>query len=438
MLSRVAIRRFTNVCLSLSLGIWLGWSSSSFGESSSGVSATNRGGKTSKAMTAKGLDSLLKSKMESHWKKGLASVTSESLSDDEIVESLVRFVNRETSAENLTPPLIRAMSLLAEAKQPQAADSLAKILGSGDFRLVMAAADIASATKDRGFLEPLMKLTKRREYAQRYGFRRCVLDAVAKYPDKTAVDFLVDQLEQSDGQLKYETALNLQQMTGQEFGGIAPDWRSWWQKNRDEFVFSSRVQASQSVALKVAPKPIPWDEPRPSFYGMTIYAKRVVFVIDRSGSMNSSIKYETRLERAQKELQSAIKALTESDYFNIVAFDDRMEVFQTKLVQATDANKLDGIRFGYGLQPRGDTACYEPLKMGLDASNDLELMLFLSDGEPNAGALVDPQAIVVAIANHNLTQRTTINTLGIDARFAHEAFLKNLAEKNYGKLLLLR
>ena len=391
-----------------------------------------------KAPTAKSLESLLKSKTESHWKKGLASVTTDSLDDDEIVESLVRFVNRETAAENLTPPLVRAMSLLAVAKQPQASEALVKTLGSGDFRLVMAAADIASMAKDRGFLEPLMNLTKRREYAQRYGFRRCVVDAVAKYPDKTAIDFLVDRLEQSDGQLKYEMALNLQKMTGKDFGGIATDWRSWWQKNRDDFVFSSRVQASQSVALKVAPKPIPWDEPRPSFYGMTIYAKRVVFVIDRSGSMNSTVNSETRLAKAQQELQKAIKALTESDYFNIVAFDDRMEVFQTKLVQATDGNKLDGIRFGYGLEPRGDTACYEPLKMGLDASNDLELMLFLSDGEPNAGALVDPQAIVVAIANHNLTQRTTINTLGIDARFAHEAFLKNLAEKNYGKLLLLR
>ena len=435
---RVAIRCFRVICLFLSLGTWLGWSSLSFGEPSSGNTSASRGNKMPKATTAKSLESLLKSKTESHWKKGLASVTTDSLDDDEIVESLVRFVNRETAAENLTPPLVRAMSLLAVAKQPQASEALVKTLGSGDFRLVMAAADIASMAKDRGFLEPLMNLTKRREYAQRYGFRRCVIDAVAKYPDKTAIDFLVDRLEQSDGQLKYEMALNLQKMTGKDFGGIATDWRSWWQKNRDDFVFSSRVQASQSVALKVAPKPIPWDEPRPSFYGMTIYAKRVVFVIDRSGSMNSTVNSETRLAKAQQELQKAIKALTESDYFNIVAFDDRMEVFQTKLVQATDGNKLDGIRFGYGLEPRGDTACYEPLKMGLDASNDLELMLFLSDGEPNAGALVDPQAIVVAIANHNLTQRTTINTLGIDARFAHEAFLKNLAEKNYGKLLLLR
>jgi hypothetical protein len=38
----------------------------------------------------------------------------------------------------------------------------------------------------------------------------------------------------------------------------------------------------------------------------------------------------------------------------------------------------------------------------------------------------------------NLSQRTTISTLGIDARDRHETFLKNLAEKNFGKLLLIR
>ena len=191
-------------------------------------------------------------------------------------------------------------------------------------------------------------------------------------------------------------------------------------------------------ALKEPPKTIPWDEPRPNFYGMTIYAKRVVFVVDRSGSMSTSVDGETRLQRAQKELQKAIKALSVQDFFNIVSFDDRMEVFQTKLVTASEENKKDGIRFAYGLDPRGATACYEPLKMGLAASNDLELILFLSDGEPTAGALVDPSAIVMAVSNHNLTQRTTINTFGIDARDKHEVFLRSLAQKNYGKLLLLR
>ena len=250
----------------------------------------------------------------------------------------------------------------------------------------------------------------------------------------------MDSLEHSDGQLKYEIAVKLQRATGQEFGGKVDDWKTWWQAEPSQFrVCVSRVETSESVVINVPPKKIPWDEDRPDFYGMTIYAKRVVFVIDRSGSMASSVNGETRLAKAQQELQKAIKALSETDFFNIVAFDNRMEVFKTKLVSANEANKKDGIRFGYGLEARGETACYEPLKMGLDASNDLELMLFVSDGEPNSGALPDPSAIVIAISNHNITQRTTIHTLGIDARDSHESFLKKPCRKrNLGKFLMIR
>jgi len=401
-------------------------------------SVKSRNAKASKPTSPKTIQGLFKSPLEAAWEKGVSAITSEALEDDLVVESLVKFVNREVSAERFTPALVGAVSKLAQAKQPKAAQLVGNLLDSRDFRLVMTATDAVSRVQDRGFLEPILQLEKRQEFSERYGFRRCIVDAVGRYKDKTAVDFLVDRMEKSDGQLKYETAMNLQQATGQKFGGITSDWKNWWQENRENFVFASRAEAPQQVALKVAPRPIPWEEPRPSFYGMTIYAKRVVFIIDRSGSMNSAVNGETRLQRAQQELLRAIKSLTESDHFNIVAFDDKMEVFSRRLMKATDANKDDGIRFGYGLEPGGGTACYEPLKMGLEASNDLELILFLSDGEPTAGALVDPSAIVTAISNHNLTQRTTIHTLGIDARDRHEYFLKNLAEKNFGKLLLIR
>lgn len=406
--------------------------------SEAGLPSTTGRSKPVKPVSAKAVDGLLKSKTESHWEKGVASVTAESLDDDEVVNALARFAKRESVADRITPSLVQAITLLADARQPAAFDQLLSLVNAHDYRIVMASADIVSAGQNRAFLEPLMQLTQRREFTERYGFRRCIVDAVSRFHDKSALDFLVERLDKSDGQLKYEIAVKLERATGQEFGGKADDWKAWWQQNRAEFVFASRVEPSESVAISIPPKQIPWDEPRPSFYGMTIYAKRVVFVIDRSGSMASSVAGETRLAKAQQEIQKAIKALTDSDFFNIVAFDHRMEVFKTKLIQATDANKKEGIRFAYGLEPRGETACYEPLKMGLEASPDLELMLFLSDGEPNAGALPDPSAIVVAISNHNMTQRTTIHTLGIDARDKHEAFLKNLAEKNLGKCLLIR
>jgi hypothetical protein len=154
--------------------------------------------------------------------------------------------------------------------------------------------------------------------------------------------------------------------------------------------------------------------------------------------MGMGYNAESRLERAQREIQKVIMELKESDSFNVVAFDDRMDVFSVRLVPATQENKLGGIQFAYNLTPRGGTACYEPLKMGLEACNDLELMFFVSDGEPTSGALVDPTAIVTAITNHNLTMRTTINTLGIEAQGIHEKFLKDLADKNSGKLLLIK
>ena len=419
------------------------WFSTAAGESVKGTSTFQLvkaiKTKPSKGITAKTLAPLLKSKSEPLWEKGLAAVTTESLEDEESVEVIAKFVDRELHARHFSPSLSRGISLLSEADQPVATEKLAKLINSDDFRIVMLVADAVSQAQVASALEPLTRLPERRDFSQHYGFRRCVVDAIARYRDKSAVDFLVQRLASFDGQLKYETAMHLQRTTGQEFGGLAPDWKVWWQTNREGFEFPTQVASySRSMPLKAPPKIIPWPEARPNFYGMTIYAKRVVFIIDRSGSMSSDVNGETRLMRAQQELQKAVSALTETDFFNIVAFDDRMEVFQSKLVQASEANKLDGIRFGYGLSPRGATACYEPLKMGLAASNDLELILFLSDGEPTSGALVDPSAIVAAVTNHNLIQRSTINTLGIDARGKHEDFLKNLAENNLGKLLLIR
>lgn len=393
--------------------------------------------KKPKSVGIKTLAPLLKSKSENLWDKGLEKVTSESLDDDEIVDAIVRFIDRELKDTRYSGALGRATMLLATTDRSDVVPKLEKLLEAQDFRIAMVAADAASISQKGDLLATLMKLAERREFNQHYGFRRCVMDAVARYHDKDAVDFLVNQLGKTDGQLKYEIAMSLQRITGQQFGGIANDWKKWWTTNRNEFEFPSTERTSP-VTLSAPPPAIPWDEPRPNFYGMRVYAKRIVFVIDRSGSMRQDVDGVTRLERAQYEMLHAIHALSETDSFNIVAFDDRMDVFSVRMMRATEENKALGIQYASSLTPRGGTACYEPLKMGLEAANDLELMLFVSDGEPTAGALVEPSAIVAAISNHNLTQRTIINTLGIDARDQHEKFLRGLAEKNGGKLLLVR
>lgn len=429
----VAVRHFAvGMMICCCFGLWL------VSDAADGTAPVKtKGKKNPQFVQPKVLAPLLKSKSEELWDKGISKVTSDAMQDDQILGLIIQFVNRESKAGHFTLPLGRAIGFLGQAKQPQALEALTPLLKSDDFRIAMVTAEAASASTKQELLEPIIQLADRPEFNQHYGFRRSVVEAVSRFKEKAAIDFLVKRIGTTDGQIKFEIASNLQRVTGKEFGGKAADWQKWWTASRNEFEFT-RQAAADSVYLTEAPKPIPWDEPRPRFYGMTIYAKRVVFVIDRSGSMRAEVNGVSRLQRAQYELQNAIQSLTESDSFNIVAFDHEMDVFSRRLMPATEANKIEGLRFAFALTPRGDTACYEPLKMALEASNELEQIMFVSDGEPTSGALVEPDAIVIAISNLNLTQKTTITTMGIDARGSHESFLRNLSHKNYGRMLLVR
>jgi hypothetical protein len=298
--------------------------------------------------------------------------------------------------------------------------------------VVMLSADVVSAKQRDMALEPLVRLAQRKEYPQHFGFRRTVVDAVARYPHKPSIDFLVQTVAESRGQLKFEAARHLTRTTGQNFGGRETDWQTWWQENRSTFQFAGASAASPSVN-QATPTRLPWPEPVPEFYDVPIYALRICFVIDRSKSMASSVDGETRLERAVQELEDAIKALPDYAFFNIVAFDTEIRLFRRELTQATPTGKREGTSFAYGLLPADLTNCHDALMAGVGTDENLEAMLFLSDGEPTAGPIVEPFAIVDAITQRNAFQRTSIDTIGIDARGVHEEFLKQLAARNFGQ-----
>lgn len=391
---------------------------------------------TTKSTAAKSLAPILKPIQEPLRLKLLAGVEASSLNEASVVEVLGQFADKEAQAGRFSLSLIRSVQLLGQSEQPAAATKVVSLLSANDSRTVMLAAEVASTAKREAALDPLLRLADRKEYPQHFGFRRGVVDAVARYPQKPAVDFLVTTVSDSKGQLKYEAARHLTRTTGKNFGGHEADWKSWWKENRDSFQFatvkpdsSSTARASGSVAAATR---MPWPEQVPEFYGVPIYAQRICFVIDRSKSMSSTVDGETRLDRAVQELEQAISGLPDDAYFNIVAFDTDIQLFRRELIQATPEGKRRGISFAVGLAPEELTNCHEALMAGLDSDANLEALLFLSDGEPTAGPIVEPLAIVEAVTERNAFQRTTINTIGIDARGVHEKFLKQLAARNFG------
>lgn len=110
-------------------------------------------------------------------------------------------------------------------------------------------------------------------------------------------------------------------------------------------------------------------------------AKReVVFVIDNSGSMAGP-----SIEQARDSLALAISKLQPQDKFNVVRFDDTMEVHFPSLVQATPDKREEAIAFVRGLTADGGTEMLPALEAALRTQGPVEpgalrQVVFLTDG----------------------------------------------------------
>jgi Ca-activated chloride channel homolog len=109
--------------------------------------------------------------------------------------------------------------------------------------------------------------------------------------------------------------------------------------------------------------------------------REVVFVIDNSGSMGG-----TSIIQAKASLLYGLEHLKPTDRFNVIRFDDTMDVLFPDTVPADSAHLEAAKRFVSALQANGGTEMVPPMRAALtdkrDAdSNYLRQVIFLTDGE---------------------------------------------------------
>lgn len=418
-------------CLVLVVGVWFLSGASLFGQ-------VNTGGVAPKPVAPQRLAALLKGRSEERRAEALATLDAAAIQQAVVADALKESVDRDLRTKHVSLLTAQSLRCLAQSSRDEDIQFVVKLTETPDVNLAFAAAASLAERKDPKLLPSIVSLAKRKEFAQSFGFRRCLVDAVAQVPDKAAVAFLVETSSKFDGQLRFETAQHLARLTGQNFGGHSDQWTAWWKDQSDTFQLAAKSAPATTLLPGREVARIPWPEPLPEFFGVPVYAKRVVFVIDRSRSMASSVDGVTRLKEAVDQLEKAVEKLDRYAFFNVFAYNSDVLPFMTQLVQAEDDNKRAARNFAYRLTPDKKTACYDALSAGLMADANLEAMYFLSDGEPTTGRLVDMPTIVNSITAQNAFQRTSIYTLGIDARGAHEEFLKDLARRNYGQFVMVR
>lgn len=117
--------------------------------------------------------------------------------------------------------------------------------------------------------------------------------------------------------------------------------------------------------------------PSTTFSQATRDARKIVFLLDRSGSMEGS-----PIRQARHALENCLANLSPQDRFGIVAFDDHVERFSETLLSATADNVEQACAFLNTISARGGTE----LAAGVEAAAELLAgntgeMLVITDGQ---------------------------------------------------------
>ena len=261
--------------------------------------------------------------------------------DPQVEAFLLRMLTHEARAKKKGPSCVvpLAMILLA-AESANTKRDVTKCLDAfaavaDNVALLIEATDELGKLADDVSLLSLRQMTGLKCFSSTFGFRRAVVQAMVLVRRPKAIEALIDLLPKTDGEVRADIRRHLLAIAGQ-VAGDDKGWSVWWQRHKEDFQFPPRDAPPLSTAA--APG-------TPSYYGLSIQARRIVFVVDISGSMRGP-----RLEAAQRELNETIDKLPETTSFSMVAFSDRTAIWRKALGRATPQTKQAANRFVYQLR----------------------------------------------------------------------------------------
>jgi len=147
-------------------------------------------------------------------------------------------------------------------------------------------------------------------------------------------------------------------------------------------------------------------------------ARKIVYVVDRSGSMTDSIDY------VKMELKRSLRDLNPDKQFDIIFYSSgpALEMPARRLVTAVQVNKDQAFEFIDGIVAQGETDPAEALQRAFAVKPDV--IFFLTDGEFD-------KSIVEQVRRANVGKKVIVNTIAFLYRDG-EPLLRQIAADNGG------
>jgi len=342
---------------------------------------------------------------------------------------------------------VRILDALARTKHSEGPEFVIRTATRGnDAVRVLALGSLALRPEDEKARDALLAAVKDRALA----IRKSALRALGSFRSKALIAPLIERVgKESDPQLRIDAAQLLVNLTGQNMGLVAEDWKKWWSGVESSFA----VDAKQTGKTRVV-------APKLSYFGIEVSSKRISFLIDASASMleapgeggrgrgpwggggnrgkggpdgGGAEVGKRKIDHLKTELTRILKELPEETQVNIISFANAPAPWKKELHSLKGAGRDEAIAFVRGLQTDFGTNIYDTLELALKDER-VDTMYMLSDGEPAGGKYTVPDDIVREISAINRLRSAKIHCIG----FATEAnFLKDLAEKNGGDFRLV-
>jgi Mg-chelatase subunit ChlD len=300
--------------------------------------------------------------------------------------------------------------------------------------------------------------------------RACAIHALGTVRHKDSMQPLIEALEREEGRLRADAATALESLTARGFGQRLELWQRFWSNYKDRYEIPTDAELAALRAKQAEHAEIYKPSEGVAFHGVDTPSRRVLFIIDVSGSMENEVvdkerfaegEYPSfsRMDIVKTELARTIEGLESYVEFNILAFATEVTRWKKGLTRANVLNKSSAMDFARKLEPLGGASKQELAEVGLVGAaslgagktntygalaaglgldgkrpkgydTKLDTIFFLSDGKPTTGQFTDRDEILREIKRANDLRRIVIHTIAL-GQF-EKGFMRRLAKENGG------
>jgi HEAT repeat protein len=363
----------------------------------------------------------------------------------------------------------RSVEALCAAPPPGVEPLLLPLASDPEPAVRCAALDGLAALKSQSVLEPARAALGDAVWQ----VRASAVGALKRVRHRDSIEPLIARLALEEGRLVADIGDALNEITGRSFGTRVEGWQQFWGQYKDRFQIPTDEELAKlrerqkAEAAKYKPQ-----GGTTTYHGIDTPSRRVVFVIDCSGSMETMVVEKERfqdggypsfqrIDIVKTELVRTIEKLEPYVEFNIIAFATGVKPWKKELVKANVLNKSAAMDWVKKLEAIGGSSKEDLAQAGLSSSANLEAgktnthgalmaaldaggrgtkdknyacavdtIFFLSDGRPTVGDYVDPKDVLREVRNANALRKVVLHTIAI-GEFQKD-FMEQLAREHGG------